>query len=289
MPIKRILMLIIAALCLFGAGAIAHADEPLEAVCAFTPADFLEPCTAKLSVTVHNSSDKRIESARISHDPNKESAVIGTIEPGETMHFAYDVQVTKKMLEAGKVNLTISYKIGNKTQKLQTSAIVTQVEHLAKAQLTARIFKSAVYPGEIVQVEYRLVNTGEIAIENAVISDAAFSFASEAYSLAPEEEKCINYMTTFSESAISAPRANFFFAAIKAADSADNGELIAVPAVTTDLIRATSNGRGGFVADAYKSHILPSRVSLRIFCMVKLFTLLHGNVSLSTGFSTVHT
>ena len=209
MPIKRILMLIIAALCLFGAGAIAHADEPLEAVCAFTPADFLEPCAAKLSVTVHNSSDKRIESARISHDPNKESAVIGTIEPGETMHFAYDVQVTKKMLEAGKVNLTISYKIGNKTQKLQTSAIVTQVEHLAKAQLTARIFKSAVYPGEIVQVEYRLVNTGEIAIENAVISDAAFSFASEAFSLAPEEEKCINYMTTFSESAISAPRANF--------------------------------------------------------------------------------
>lgn len=209
MPIRRILLLILTALCLLGAGAIAHADEPLGAVCAFTPADFLEPCTAKLSVTVHNSSDKRIENARISHDPNKESAVIGTIEPSETMHFAYDVQVTKKMLEAGKVNLTISYKIGNKTHKLQTSAIVSQVEHLAKAQLTARIFKSAVYPGEIVEMEYRLINTGEIAIENAVISDAACAFTSESFSLQPGEEKCIHHMTSFSESQISAPRANF--------------------------------------------------------------------------------
>ena len=215
MPIKRILLLILAVLCLIGAGAVAHADEPMSAVCAFTPADFLEPCTAKLSVTVHNSSDKRIESARISHDPNKESEIIGTIEPGETMHFAYDVQITKKMLEAGKVNFTISYKIGNKTQKIQTSAVVSQVEHLAKAQLTARIFKSAVYPGEIVEMEYRLVNAGAIGIENAVISDASCAFSSESFSLAPGEEKRINFMTSFSENVISAPRANFVSALSK--------------------------------------------------------------------------
>ncbi len=209
MPIKRVLVWILAALCLLGAGVVAHADEPLGAVCAFSPADFIEPCTAKLSVTVHNSSDKRIESARIAYDPNRESEVIGTIEPGETIHFAYDIQITKKMLDAGKVNLTISYKIGNKTHKLQTAATVTQVEHLAKAQLTARIFKSAVYAGEIVQVEYRLKNTGEIAIENASVSDAAFSFVSDSFSLLPGEEKRISVMRAFSENAISAPRANF--------------------------------------------------------------------------------
>lgn len=209
MPAKRILVFLVFVLCLMGAGAVAHADEPLSAVCAFTPADFVEPTAAKLSVTIHNASDSRIENVKITQDANKEGENVGVIEPGETMHFSIDVQITKKMLDAGKVNFQIAYKIGNKNQKLQTSAKVTKVANLASVTLTSRIFKTALYPGESTQAEYRLKNTGLIAAENAVVTDQAFGFTSPAVTLAPGEEKVFVAYYALSESAISSPRANF--------------------------------------------------------------------------------
>lgn len=209
MALKRAAVFFLLALCFMAAGVVAHADEPMSAVVAFTPADFKEPLTAKLSVTVRNSSDALIESVRIFDEAGKEGANIGTIEPGETLHFAYDYPVSQKMLDAGKVNFSFSYKVGAKTYKLASAAVVTQVENLAQATLTCRIFKSAVYSGENVQAEYRLFNTGSVAIENCVVSDAAFSYTSEPFSLAPGEEKCLTVVAPFNESAISAPRADF--------------------------------------------------------------------------------
>lgn len=209
MSAKRILLLILTALCLLGAGAAAYADEPLGAVCAFAPADFTEPGTALLSVTVHNTSDKLIENMRITQDANKEGEKIGSVEPGETVHFSCSVQITKKMLDAGKVNLLITYKTGNKNHKMQVSAKVTRVENIASASLTSRIYKTALYAGESTQAEYRLVNTGAIAIENAIVTDPAFHFTSSAVTLAPGEEKVFYASYAFFESAISSPRADF--------------------------------------------------------------------------------
>ncbi len=209
MPAKRILVFLVFVMCLMGAGVIAHADEPLSAVCAFTPADFVEPTAAKLSVTIHNASDSRIENVKITQDANKEGETVGAVEPGETMHFSIDVQITKKMLDAGKVNFQITYKIGNKTQKLQTSAKVTRVTNMASVTLTSRIFKTALYSGESTQAEYCLKNTGSVAAENAVVTDQAFGFTSPAVTLAPGEEKVFVAGFAFSESAISSPRVDF--------------------------------------------------------------------------------
>lgn len=209
MPVKRILLLLMLAMCLIGAGAVAYADEPLAAVCSFSPADFTQPGTAKLSVTVHNSSDKPIENVSVSPDANKEGERIGVVEPGETVHFTCNVQITNKMLDAGKVNLTITYKIGNKVQKIQTSAKVTRVENLASAAFTSHVFKTALYSGESTQAEYRIANTGAIAIENVVITDQAFRFVSPAFTLSPGEEKVFSAVCSFSENAISSPRADF--------------------------------------------------------------------------------
>lgn len=209
MLFKRVFLLLCLALVVFGAGSFAYADEPLKAVCAFTPADFLEPGTSRLSVTILNTSDKAIENTRIAHDANKEGEVIGSVEPGETVHFSIDVDVTKKMLDAGKVNLTISFRHAGKNQKTQISAKVTRVNALAEATLTSRISKTALYEGETSEAEYRLINTGTVEIQNAVIIDAAFAFASEAFTLLPGEEKVFKAVSQFSESAISSPRADF--------------------------------------------------------------------------------
>lgn len=209
MSAKRILFFLIFVMCLTGAGAVAHADEPLSAVCAFTPADFVEPAAAKLSVTIHNTSETRIENVKITQEASKESETVGTIEPGETMHFSVDVQITKKILDAGKVNFTLTYKIGNKNGKMQTSARVTRVEHLASVTLTSRIFKTALYSGESTQAEYVLKNTGAVNAENAVVTDQAFGFTSPAVTLAPGEEKVFIASYAFSDSAISSPRVNF--------------------------------------------------------------------------------
>lgn len=206
---KRILIFLCAIVCLFTVGATAYADEPLDVLCALTPADFTEPGASKLSVTLHNASAKPIINVRISQDPNKEGAAVGDIEPGESVHFSHDVQVSKKMLDAGKVTVTITYKLGNKTQKMQAFAKVMRVENVASATLTARIFKTALYSGESTQVEYRLFNTGAIAIEEAFVFDPAFQYTSPAVTLAPGEEKMFWTTAVFSESAISSPRLNF--------------------------------------------------------------------------------
>lgn len=209
MSAKRILVFLLFCLCLMGAGMAAHADETLSAVCAFTPADFIEPTNAKLSVTIHNASDKVIENAKITQEASKEGEVIGAIEAGETIHFTLDVQITKKILDAGKVNFQITYKIGNKNQKLQTSAKVTRVQNIASVTLTSRIFKTAIYSGENTQAEYILKNTGPVAAVNAVVTDQAFGFTSPAITLAPGEEKIFKAYYAFSESAISSPRVDF--------------------------------------------------------------------------------
>lgn len=209
MSAKRILVFLLFVMCLMGAGVIAHADEPLSAVCAFTPADFVEPTAAKLSVTIHNASDSRIENVKITQEASKEGETVGAVEPGETMHFSVDVQITKKILDAGKVNFTLTYKIGNKNGKLQTSAKVTRVSSLASVTLTSRIFKTALYSGESTQAEYVLKNTGSVAAENAVVADQAFGFTSPAVTLVPGEEKVFVASYAFSDSAISSPRVNF--------------------------------------------------------------------------------
>lgn len=209
MSAKRILICILMVMCLTGACALVYADEPLNVACAFTPADFTEPSSAKLSVTVYNASDKPIESVRIQQDANKEGETVGTVEPGETIHFSIDVPVTKKMLDAGKATFTVTYKLGTKTHKIQTSAKVTRVTNLASVTLSARMFKTAVYSGETIQAEYRLRNTGKIAVRDAVVSDQAFAFVSEAVALAPGEEKVFYALNSFTQSAISSPRVNF--------------------------------------------------------------------------------
>ena len=206
---KRILVLMCLALILIGAGSLACAEEPLSAICAFTPADFTEPGAARLSVTVVNTTDKIIEAVRITQDPNKEGETIGSVEPGETLHFSYDVQITKKMLDAGKVNVTLTYKYAGKTQKNQLSAKVSRVNNIASATLTSRISRTALYEGESTEIEYRLINTGAIAIENAVVSDAAFSFSSAPVTLHPGEEVIFTSVRAFSSNAISTPRADF--------------------------------------------------------------------------------
>ncbi|MBR3929067.1 MAG: hypothetical protein IKJ65_08710 [Clostridia bacterium] len=209
MSAKRILFFLLFVVCLISAGAIAYADEPLSAVCAFTPADFIEPCAAKLSISIHNTSDKQIENVRIQQEGSKEAEAIGAIDPGETMHYSIDIQVTKKILDAGKVDFTLTYKAGNKNQKMQISAKATRVSNLASVQLTSRIFKTAIYAGESTQAEYRLLNTGAVAAENAVVSDPAFGFTSSAFTLAPGEEKVFTAIHTFYDNAISSPRADF--------------------------------------------------------------------------------
>lgn len=215
MSAKRILIFLLLCLCLLGTGVAAHADEALIASCAFSPADFVEPTSAKLSVTVHNATDKLIENVKITQEASKEGEIIGAIEPGETMHFSLNVQITKKLLDAGKVNFQITYKIGGKNQKLVTSAKVTHVSALASVKLTSRIFKTALYPGESTQAEYRLKNTGTVAAENAVVCDQAFDFLSPAITLAPGEEKIFVANYSFSESAISSPRVDFVSGASK--------------------------------------------------------------------------
>lgn len=212
---KRVFLLLCLALMVIGAGLFAYAQEPLDVVCAFTPADFSEAGAARLSVTMHNTSQKAVESVRIAQDGNKEGELIGTIEPGETIHSSLDVQITNKMLDAGKVNFLITYKAGGKNQKLQLSAKVTRVSCMAEATLTSRIFRSALYEGETCQAEYRLKNTGAVAIENAVVSDAAFSFVSDAAALMPGEEKVFTAVCAFSQSAISSPRVDFVSAESK--------------------------------------------------------------------------
>ena len=209
MSAKRIWGFLLFLMCLIGTCSIAYAAEPVSASCAFTPADFIEPCMAKLSVTIHNSSDKLIENVRIQQESIKEAETVGSIEPGKTAHFSMDVQITKKILDAGKVNFTITYKTGNKNQKLQASAKATRVASLASASLTSRVFKTALYSLESTQAEYRLVNTGVVTIENAVVTDPAYSFASPAVTLAPGEEKVFLTACAFSQSTISSPRVNF--------------------------------------------------------------------------------
>jgi archaellum component FlaF (FlaF/FlaG flagellin family) len=192
-----------------GAGVAAHADEAMTAVMTFTPADFVEPSNAKLSVTVHNASDNVLENVKITQEGSKEGEVVGAIDAGKTIHFSIDVQITKKILDAGKVNFQITYKIGNKNQKLTASAKVTRVSNLASVTLTSRIFKTALYSGEITQAEYVLKNTGMVTAENAVVTDQAFGFTSSSVALAPGEEKAFTAYYAFSESAISSPRADF--------------------------------------------------------------------------------
>lgn len=235
------------------AAPFAHADEAPVITAHVTPQDLLSPAEALLSVTITNRAAMPLTDIRISADPNSKGEQFQSIEPGKSGYYELRINITEKLLAAGKVTAYITLKYDGKTRKLTSDAEIHKVSALPQIVFSCHIPRSAAYAGEVVSAEYYIKNTGAVEIRSAVIEDSAFSFVSEPFDLKPGEEKLIPCTAPLTKDVISAPRVGYVSAesGTRYVSYAGNNAL----RIASDLIQITVTPENALVSSGERTKI----------------------------------
>lgn len=213
MRLRHILLWLIVVLSVFFAcPSLCAPEAPLTVIAVMTPTDYVEIGNGTLMITLINRSELNVTGVSLSPGKGQAGDMIGDIEPGASSYYAYPVEVTEKLLEAGSADVYISYKAGNQNYKEQTSAVVRKVSALPKAELTVRIESDVLHEGDDQLIVYTASNTGDVEIKNAQISDSLGSYTSGIFELAPGETKTVSQLLTVESKYESEARMTFLSA-----------------------------------------------------------------------------
>ena len=206
------LSLILLILYLAGTLFFARAENVLSLSAGFTPGDLTSPGYATLTVTLQNSTEYKAEGVRLSPSESQKGVEIAPIAPGETAQFIYETSISQKTLDAGQMEVFVSYTLNGSPVKQRVQARIRQVPTLDEVRFTRRVLSGAVRVGDPVTVEYRVENTGSAEMQNVTVSDVWPDFAPEPFALAPGEAKLLSYRFKMTEPVVSAATLSYLSA-----------------------------------------------------------------------------
>lgn len=152
------------------------------------------PGDATFSVTLINAGRAQATNIRIAPDENHAGVKVEPLDAGGTYVFETQIYVTQKQLDAGRVDLIVSYRAGGTNYKKILAAGVRQVEAQAQVNIS-RQMPDCARTGDVIEIAYLAENTGTVAISELYITDAPGGYISAQASLAPgESRRFVNYV-----------------------------------------------------------------------------------------------
>lgn len=189
----------------------AFADEPLSVTALITPGDMTEPGEATFTVTLVNNGRAQATNIRIAPNENHAGASVEPLNAGDTYVFETQINVTQKQLDAGRVDLIVSYRSNGTNYKKKLAASVKRVSVLARVNIS-RQMPDCAREGDVIEIVYLAENVGLIAVSELYITDAPGGYISAQANLAPGESRRFTNFVRVGKTETSQPTARYISA-----------------------------------------------------------------------------
>ena len=194
---------------IFCCAAASAADDPLKVSMQLSTRTFSEPGPVTVSIQVANSGEGDLEDPVTLYYPNgKQVEAFGSpvLTVGTSKTWTGEWNVTQAQLEAGKITFKIKYTVyddeGNKVSK--TKNFYKTIEYtgaVTSVEVNRTISATTAAEGQEVNITYRIVNTGTVAISDVVIAEdsSISSTKGTIQSVAAGESATYTFTTTMAK------------------------------------------------------------------------------------------
>lgn len=194
---------------LFSPIATAEAGSPaLSIEFSVQPAAMVAPGDVTMTFVLENRSDLPVQNIVLVSADGLLSEPIGQLGPGESQTLVRPHAVTEAELDAGEIVYTISHDPqadGGERASYTLSAAIAKGVSEPSASFTRQLSSDCVTRGGLVTVTYKIVNTGNVALNALRIRDSLGDFTGRLEQLAVGDAKTFISRVTLTEDAESAP------------------------------------------------------------------------------------
>ncbi len=202
------LLICCAMLCLHAIAEAAPGAPALSIEFSVQPAAMVAPGDVTMTFVLQNNTDSAVQNIVLVSADGLLSEPIGQLGPGESQTLVRPHAVTDEELDAGGIAYTISHDAlepGGERTSYALNAAIAKGEPQPGASFTRQLSSDYVTRGGLVTVTYKIVNTGNVALNALRIRDSLGDFTGRQEQLAVGDAKTFISRVTLTEAAESAP------------------------------------------------------------------------------------
>ena len=188
--------------------AAGEASQALSISFSVEPNVMVAPGDVTMTFTLQNRSRRAVQNITLSSADGLLSEPIGQLGPGESQTLARPHTVTQEELDAGRIAYTVSHDPpddGDAKVTYSVEAPIVKSDARPSVSFTRQLSSDCVTRGGLLTVTYKIVNTGNVALNGLRIRDSLGDFTGRLEALATGDSKTFISRVTLTEAAESAP------------------------------------------------------------------------------------